>query len=144
MTEFFFTPALKGAGWDVWEIPNPPPVLINSHLRDRPGNLIPVPEEEAEIRWGKASQFQWSATNPANNIINNRIIIPPPDADEVQELIEYTETERTTETVRVTNPQDADQYVDVERILTITCQGPNGGPDGDIEIFHKFTLTQWT
>ena len=135
----------NGYGWN-WEfVPPTPSVIIKSHLRDRPANLIPVPEEEAEIRWGQASQFQWSVTRP-DRIQNRTIIIrPTPEDDEPPvEIIEYTETERTTETVRVSNPQDADQYVDVERILTITFQGPNGGEKGEIEIFHKFTLTQWT
>ena len=138
-----------GAGWH-WGLPPPPipPVIINSHLRDRPGNLIPVPEEDAEIRWGKPSQFQWSVTNPDRVIDRTRTIYIPREDDEeedpLQELREYTETERTTETVRVSNPDDAEQYVDVKRILTITFQGPNGGAKGDIEIFHKFTLTQWT
>ena len=144
MTGFYYTPARKGAGWDVRWIPEAPPILIKSHLRDRPGNLIPVPEAEAEIRWGKPSQFQWSVTNP-DRIFNRNIYRPSPDdEDPLQELIEYTETARTTETVRVSNPADAEQYVDVKRILTITFQGPNGGAKGDIEIFHKFTLNQWT
>ena len=131
--------------WYPYDIPNRPSVIIKSHLRDRPANLIPVPEEEAEIRWGQASQFQWSVSRPDITINRNiRIIRPPPDDDPSQELIEYTETERTTETVRVSNPDDAEQYVDVERILTITFQGPNSGPSGEIEVFHKFTLTQWS
>ena len=33
---------------------------------------------------------------------------------------QWTEVERTTTTVRVENPDDATQYVDVERIETIT------------------------
>ena len=136
-----------GGGWH-WTLPppSPPPIIIKSHLRDRPANLIPIPEEDAEIRWGKPSQFQWSVTNP-DRIFNRNIYRPSPDDDDedpLQELIEYTETARTTETVRVSNPADAEQYVDVKRILTITFQGPNGGAKGDIEIFHKFTLNQWT
>ena len=121
-------------------------VFIKSHLRDRPGNLVPVPEAEAEIRWGKASQFQWSVSNP-DRITNRTIIrfIPPDDDEEaLQDTIEYTETERTTETVRVENPNDAEQYVNVARILTITFQGPNVGQSGEIEQFHKFTLNGWT
>ena len=145
MVEFQATRTMGGVpGWDWWQIPTRPPVVINSHLRDRPGNLIPVPEEEAEIRWGKPSQFQWSVSQPDR--IFNRTITIIRDADEeepIPEIIEYTETARTTETVRVSNPTDAEQYVDVERILTITFQGPNGGEKGDVEIFHKFTLTQW-
>ena len=141
----------RGYGVD-WTYPPPPPppitVFIKSHLRDRPANLVPVAEAEAEIRWGKASQFQWSVSHP-DRIINRTIIrvIPPDDDDEEEELeetIEYTETDRTTETVRVSNPQDAEQYVDVERILTITFQGPNVGASGEIAQYHRFTLNGWT
>lgn len=38
----------------------------------------------------------------------------------------WTEVARTTETVRVTNPEDAEQYVDVERITALWCQTPDG------------------
>lgn len=131
----------------VWTAPPtpPPPIIIKSHLRDRPANLVPVPEEEAEIRWGKVSQFQWSVSHPDRSQTRTIIrFVPGDDEDEpVQELIEYRETERTTETVRVSNPEDEEQYVDVERIQTITFQGPNKGPKGEIEVFHRFTLTQW-
>lgn len=133
--------------WFWIEPPPPITVFIQSHLRDRPGNLVPVPEEEAEIRWGKASQFQWSVSNP-DRIINNTIIQPgpPPDEDDdedIEETIEYEETDRTTETVRVSNPDDPEQYVEVERILTITFQGPNAGASGEIKQYHKFTLNGW-
>ena len=139
-----------GINW-IYPPPPPPPitVFIKSHLRDRPANLVPVAEAEAEIRWGKASQFQWSVTHP-DRIINRTIIRPGPpgddddDDEEFEETIEYTETERTTETVRVSNPEDAEQYVDVERILTITFQGPNVGASGEITQYHRFTLNGWT
>lgn len=117
-------------------------VVINSHLRDRPSTAVPIPEEEAEIRWGQASQFQWSVNNPDKNFYKT-IYIPIDDEDENVELIEFPEIERTTETVRVSNPEDAEQYVDVERILTITFQAPNVGEKKEIEQFWKFNLTQW-
>lgn len=38
----------------------------------------------------------------------------------------WTETSRETETVRVTNPEDEEQYVDVERMTRVTFVMPSG------------------
>lgn len=44
--------------------------------------------------------------------------------EEVDE--EWREVARTTTTVRVSNPEDADQYVDVERAESVTLLLPDG------------------
>lgn len=38
----------------------------------------------------------------------------------------WFETSRETETVRVTNPEDEEQYVDVERMTRVSFAMPNG------------------
>lgn len=38
----------------------------------------------------------------------------------------WNEVSRTVETVRVENPDDSEQYVDVERVQTITLRRDNG------------------
>ena len=39
---------------------------------------------------------------------------------------QWVEVSRTSDTVRVENPEDAEQYVDVARVATVTLEGPNG------------------
>lgn len=48
----------------------------------------------------------------------------------------YLEQARTTETVRVENPDDAEQYVDVARIATVTLKKVSG--DGPAFLTLKF------
>jgi hypothetical protein len=145
------------AGW-TWHDDGPPPswerivrpsVIIESHLRDRNREPEPEPEEEGEIIWGKPSQFQWSASDPAHDQHDRIIIVgdgggpgPPPDEDEETRYIDYNEivAERVTEDIRVENPSDSAQYVMVRRINEITFQGPNEGSKGQIEVFHRFIL----
>lgn len=110
------------------------------HLLDRePGGArnywIPVrppldEDREADIRFGGPSDFPY---DPVNNIginvggFNTKKPDPPPD------VIEYNETERNTDKIRVENPDDSEQYVMVERINDITFQGPD-------EKLYKFIL----
>ncbi len=92
-----------------------------------------LPEDadaEAEVRWGKASNFiaqmEGQAYLPTVTIIN----LPgyPTDDDEPEDLpvLDWYEQERTISEVRVENPDDEDQYVIVERIETITFQTAEG------------------
>jgi len=51
--------------------------------------------------------------------------------EEVEEIVtsgstSWTEISRTSDTVRVENPEDATQFVDVERMRTIVFQGGAG------------------
>lgn len=39
---------------------------------------------------------------------------------------QWVEVSRTSDTVRVENPEDSEQYVDVARVATVTLEGPNG------------------
>jgi hypothetical protein len=69
-----------------------------------------------EISINDASSGGFSTNNPGG-------------ADEPQpgsKTLVYNEISRTTNTVRVTNPTDAQDYVDVERITSITFAGPDG------------------
>ena len=119
-------------------------VIIGSHLRDRPAKTAPVPEEEAEIVWGKASQFSWSIDTPdIRKSTYVTVIRHENNDDDLRQLIIFPEIERATETVRITNPQDAEQYVDVERITSITFQAPNVGEKNEIQQFWQFNLTRW-
>lgn len=44
----------------------------------------------------------------------------------------WTETQRETTTVRVENPEDSEQYVDVDRIDSVTLVGPDGQVRRDV------------
>jgi hypothetical protein len=97
----------------------------------------------ALLSWGAASDFL--LPNGQLPGIISTINIPPGDflsknfdsilrdfedqvedyeAEDVPPLV-YSEVSRTVSVVRVTNPEDAAQYVDVERIETITFRGPD-------------------
>ena len=80
---------------------------------------------DAVLRWGRASNFPVSAKRTLTTIVN----WPTQPEDEEEDLgLVYTETERITTTVRVENPDDDEQFVDVERIDQITFLGPDGVP----------------
>ena len=129
-----------------------PSVVIESHLKDRLPKPVEVPEQEAEIIWGKASTFQWSVTNPNRNGYGINVNPGTDDGDEDippgPSTLEFEETERTVEDIRVENPSDADQYVIVQRINEIVFQAPANMAnaliqlrDGDIsELFFKYIL----
>ena len=62
----------------------------------------------------------------------NQGLAAPRDLDSGVGLDEVADTTlheiaRTTETVRVENPDDEDQYVDVQRILTVTTRHEGTG-----------------
>lgn len=86
---------------------------------------------DAVLTWGRESQFQFSdpPAAPENAIYVN---LPPidtsdPNATDGPDLgLIFTETARQTSTVRVFNPQDSADYVDVERIERISFRGPDG------------------
>lgn len=112
-----------------------PSVKIESHLRDRTPAPEIVPEEEAEIRWGGPSSFQWSVTNPPTNSGPSINVKPNDDEEEPTEpedkILVFDEIAANTETedVRVENPEDSEQYVIVERILNIFFLSPPELPD---------------
>jgi hypothetical protein len=85
--------------------------------------------DQSIIRWGKPYS-PGSATQTAEEdkrgfqIVNPKP--PPKSPTEQRQTRVYSEVSRVTETVRVTNPNDSNQYVDVARIRNITFRGPDG------------------
>ncbi|MBB2841263.1 UNVERIFIED_ORG: hypothetical protein GGE64_005045 [Rhizobium etli] len=87
-------------------------------------------DAEAQVRWGKASDFVQALSGrkflPSIQIINWPDF-PGNDEDEEEEpVIDWHELARTTSDVRVENPDDSEQYVIVQRVETITFQTPEG------------------
>lgn len=85
---------------------------------------------EAVHCWGRAARFEFTEdTQPSQPgfILVPTIDVPGPTDDDHPALgFTFTETERITEVVRVFNPQDAEQWVDVERIRRISFLGEDG------------------
>ena len=84
---------------------------------------------DAVLRWGRPSSFQMS-TGSGGGFTQPRIDILPSGDDEAANdealgLI-FTETARLTTTVRISNPLDAADFVDVEQIDRISFRGPDG------------------
>ena len=86
---------------------------------------------DAVLRWGRACNFRISAVPNLTTIVNWPT---QPEDEEADPGLIFTETERQTTTVRVENPDDSEQFVDVERIDQITFLGPDG-------IARTFVLT---
>jgi len=90
----------------------------------------PVVNGPADLRWGKPSKFQINAPSTASQITylpgggGVTVHLPPDDAPE---LVEYDEVHRQEEDVRVENPDDADQYVIVARMVNILFQNRETG-----------------
>lgn len=109
-----------------------PNVTLESHLRDRTPAPVEVPEQEAEIRWGRASTFQWSTTNPPSTSQGGGISVhvnPTEQNDNTEPgpmTITFEEIGQLTQqdAVRIFNPNDNEQYVDVARILDMTTRPP--------------------
>lgn len=108
-----------------------PNVVIESHLRDRTPRPVAVPEQEAEIRWGQPSSFQWSVTSPPKTGGGGVVVRPRDDEDDpegeagpITVIYEEIGQLTVTEDVRVENPDDESQYVIVERILDIQWLTP--------------------
>lgn len=85
--------------------------------------------DDSLIRWGRPSEYgsptqTRDETRTGVRIVNSNPKKDPAQPDRPPRV--YTEIERTTETVRVTNPSDSTQYVDVARITSILFRGPDG------------------
>lgn len=84
---------------------------------------------EAVLRWGAKSNFNLTGneapTDPSFNVLLP-IDYPSDDdlTDPTQALV-FTEINRQVSVVRVFNPQDNQQWVDVERIEQISFMGPD-------------------
>ena len=82
----------------------------------------------AVLRWGKPGVFQ--ASQDAGSGITQPIFIFTPGGDtsegDFADGLLFTEKSRETTTARITNPADAADFVDVERIDKIRFTGPDG------------------
>ena len=84
----------------------------------------------AVLRLGKTGDFQFTE---ALGGFKTQPILPPnlpegyePEGDDAALGLIFTETVRKTTTVRISNPLDATDFVDVERIDQISFLGPDG------------------
>jgi hypothetical protein len=85
--------------------------------------------DDSELIWGQPSEYGNDTQTPEEDRRGFRIVNPAPKKDPEdtrQPTRVYNEVERTTDTVRVYNPTNNAQYVDVQRIKTITFRGPDG------------------
>lgn len=87
---------------------------------------------EADFRFGKPSRFQ--LTDPTVNAPQNPSVeVHFPDKEKPEEppsgviVLQYDEVARHEETIRVENPDDAEQYVMVKRALTVLMLGRDNG-----------------
>ena len=83
---------------------------------------------DAILRWGAASRFEIFEGGAASQPI---FVDPPSDDDQdddnpLDEGLVFTETAREVTVVRVSNPLDANNFVDVEVIDQISFRGPDG------------------
>ncbi len=83
----------------------------------------------AVLRWGAVGDFQ-AAAGGTGIAVRDVIINFPAGGDEAEDDfvdgLVFTEKSRETTTVRITNPLDTDDFVDVERIDKISFDGPDG------------------
>lgn len=85
--------------------------------RDRViASTVKQPPEIAQLQWGAAGQLP-TATEENPPYLNFKVNDPSNDQS-------LTEKSRTTQTVRVQNPDDPDQFVDVQRIQQIVFKAP--------------------
>lgn len=104
-------------------------------LLDRLIKARRAPGEEAEssIRWGQASDFRVEELKPPELPKRRFINIggggpDDPELDTPEEfLVVYRETSRSTHVTRVFNPENEQQFVDVEVIDDITLQRSSDG-----------------
>jgi hypothetical protein len=85
--------------------------------------------DDSLIRWGRPARFGNNDVTKEEDERGFEIVDPAPKKDPTDTRKRtriYSEVTRTTETVRVFNPTDSNQYVDVQRILSITFRGPDG------------------
>ena len=104
-----------------------PAAVVQRIPRRRP----PGATGEASLRWGATGDFQFASDRGGGFAVTQPIFINLPGGDEAEEDaaalgLVFTEKSRVTTTVRISNPQDANDFVDVERIDRISFQGPDG------------------
>lgn len=103
-------------------------VIVRPWVRPsgRPSAAIPqrppenIRDEEAILRWGGESEL-----TDVNRLNKPHVVIIDPDDQEEPEDVpipRYAEIDKIVEVVRVTNPQDAEDWVDVERRISSLLQ----------------------
>lgn len=106
---------------------------LGEDVLQRLASRRPVEDQEdpANLRWGAASRF--SVVDPVVQEQPGYTIIWPDRNDQDEEVVpdeievqDYREVSRVTEVVRVENPDDANQWVEVERINSMVFAGPTG------------------
>lgn len=99
--------------------------------KDRPPPEVPIVLEEAEIRWGKTSNFDYGARKGPHLKYTVRISSSGGGGDEEEEepeipvltLTEVDDPPRKVETIKVTSEDDPDVWVEVDRIEEISFGG---------------------
>jgi hypothetical protein len=105
---------------------------------------VPGESFEAELCWGEApSNFPGTSDDPSSGFSTSQ----PDDEDEPAEpgpagdlawTEEWEKNKRNTEKIRVENPDDAEQYVMVERLKVLYMRAPSQAPFNGRR--HKFTF----
>jgi hypothetical protein len=111
-----------------------PFVTIESAPATPPTPRKPLPGEDGEafISWGASSRFiRPNLSEPLRSDTSLgeggfKITWPKDEEEEEKTVRQYSEISRETETIRVENPDDEEQYVMVERINTIDFSSPDG------------------
>ena len=93
---------LEDAIVDAGRVPGAPATVLQGRI-DQAGETNMTPEQAADPR--------------AQRTVNR---------EPVSSRADYTEIRRVTETVRVTNPEDDQQYVDVERVRVVVLSDGRG------------------
>lgn len=99
---------------------------------DRPPRRRPVGAVgDAVLRWGAPGVLQLSSNlrGFGRGGAITTIIWPDDEEeplDEEEQGLEFQEISRAVTVVRVENPEDSEQFVDVERIDKISFRGPDG------------------
>lgn len=141
-----------------------PALLAEMHAPFQPAELLLArlvaerpavgASQTARKIWGQAAQFTIDNTTTGVNVNPGKP--PQPGGPGTQQVPteHFKEFSRVVEIVRVTNPDDSTQFVDVERINKITFSGPdlrptaagggldaNGVPKNQLPfIFYEFTF----
>lgn len=85
----------------------------------------PIEEDNEDIlRWGGPQEFNDPRSSQGFTI--NSSAAPEEPGVQEQQTITYNEVSRQTQQVRVVNPQDSNQWVDVVRITGIKFRGSDG------------------
>lgn len=83
-----------------------------------------VEQPEAFLSWGGPSQFSYQ--NSFRDLARSGIGFRVGGGDDPEPVGVWIEQGRDVTLVRVENPDDADQFVEVERIDKIVFRGPGG------------------